>query len=306
MKKLLLAIIVLVLIAGFLLPREKSDNLSAVANMPFDAVSRLLSQPAQWHKWWPGKQTNDSTYLYDGQAVQVQTVLLNGFVGNMDMKGIPASINFQSMVGTDAQTQLQLGIRFQFSGNPLVRSWQYLKYLGARSSFNTFINHIKDSLSSVQNVYGFPIRMEKVPDSSLISMRKTFDHEPSTAEIYALIDQVKAYVASQNSKQVNPAILHVIKEDSLHYLTMVAVPVTGNLPGTEQFLLKNMMLGNIIVAPVTGGPQRIKACWEAVQNYIRDYRKTSPAISFERLITDRRREPDTSKWVTTINYPVFN
>jgi hypothetical protein len=59
------------------------------------------------------------------------------------------------------------------------------------------------------------------------------------------------------------------------------------------------------VAEVKGGPHRIRACQEAVEAYVKDHRIQSPAMPFQRMITDRQREADTSQWITTINYPIF-
>ena len=66
-----------------------------------------------------------------------------------------------------------------------------------------------------------------------------------------------------------------------------------------------MMLGNILVAEVKGDNARIDQCEQAMKYYVEDYQKSSPAISFQRLITNRLTEKDSTKWVTTINYPIF-
>jgi hypothetical protein len=42
-----------------------------------------------------------------------------------------------------------------------------------------------------------------------------------------------------------------------------------------------------------------------VQKYKDDYQRVSPAIPFYSLITDRLKEPDSSKWITKIYFPVM-
>jgi hypothetical protein len=39
--------------------------------------------------------------------------------------------------------------------------------------------------------------------------------------------------------------------------------------------------------------------------YMKDFKLTSPAMPFELLVTNRANEPDTSKWVTKIYYPIL-
>jgi hypothetical protein len=63
--------------------------------------------------------------------------------------------------------------------------------------------------------------------------------------------------------------------------------------------------GNILITEVKGGPASIKKAFNEMETYITDYRRTAPAIPFQSLITDRSKEPDTSKWVTKIYYPVM-
>jgi hypothetical protein len=42
-----------------------------------------------------------------------------------------------------------------------------------------------------------------------------------------------------------------------------------------------------------------------MKNYVEDNKKTSPAIPYQSLITNRLTETDTTKWVTKLYYPVF-
>ena len=87
---------------------------------------------------------------------------------------------------------------------------------------------------------------------------------------------------------------------------MVAIATDRDLPSNNKYFLKNMMLGNIMVAEVKGDRKRIDECIQAMKYYISDYKKSSPAIYFERLITNRLAEKDSTQWITTINYPIFN
>jgi hypothetical protein len=63
--------------------------------------------------------------------------------------------------------------------------------------------------------------------------------------------------------------------------------------------------GNILVTDVNGGPSAIKYAFDRLEEYVSDTKRIPPAIPFESLITDRRKERDTSKWITRIYYPVM-
>ena len=55
---------------------------------------------------------------------------------------------------------------------------------------------------------------------------------------------------------------------------------------------------------VTGGQKEIEEAQKQMELYITDYQRSIIAIPFQMLITDRTREPDSSKWITRIYFPV--
>lgn len=306
MKKMLLIIVPLLLIAVlFLLPREKSITQTANITCPMDAVTRLMVNTHQWNKWWPGKKINDSSFDYHNQAFAIETILLNGFKANSIAPNLSTQLDVQFVSQSITETQIMVTTRFTFSANPFVKLQQYLSISNYKSEYATFLQQLEAFFGNTQKVYGHKIEMQKVKFSSLISVKKGFDHYPTTTEVYALINELKAYIASQNGKEQDQPILNVYPLSQTEYEAMVAIATDKDLPSTNRFFLKNMMLGNIVVAPVTGGQTAINNCQREIENYVRDYKKESPAIPFQQLITNRIVETDTSKWMTTINFPVF-
>jgi len=56
---------------------------------------------------------------------------------------------------------------------------------------------------------------------------------------------------------------------------------------------------------VRGGQGTVENALEQMQLYFDDYDKTSMAITFQYLVTDRIKESDTTKWITEIYAPVL-
>jgi len=100
-------------------------------------------------------------------------------------------------------------------------------------------------------------------------------------------------------------MLNVYADNPGRYQVMVAIPTKSDLPSESGFQLKKMVLGNILVAEVKGGPATVRLGEENLQNYVDDYHKISPAIPYQSLITNRMAESDTTKWITKLYYPVF-
>ncbi len=89
------------------------------------------------------------------------------------------------------------------------------------------------------------------------------------------------------------------------YETMVAIPVDRVLDDSQDFALKKMVPGNILVAEVKGGISTVKEGEAQLENFVQDYQFVSPAIPFQSLVTNRMLEKDTSKWITKLYYPIL-
>jgi len=307
MKKILyiLVPILFFLIISYLLPTQKPTTETISVSMPVDAITRVVTNQKDWAKWFPGTKVNDSVYTYYESPITIHKVLMNGFKATMVNKGVEVDLDFSFMADYNAKTSFTLNTVMKITYNPLLRFKQFLSLNSVENDCKRLLYQMQDYFSDVKKVYGFPIEMQKVPNSSYISTKQTYDHEPTTDEIYALIDEVNEFIDGVEVKIMNYPILNVFKEDSSSYTAMVAVATERDIPSNGKFMLKNMMLGNIVVCEVIGDKNVIRECNEAVKNYVQDHRKTSPAISFERLITNRRTVQDSTKWRTTINYPVF-
>jgi hypothetical protein len=93
--------------------------------------------------------------------------------------------------------------------------------------------------------------------------------------------------------------------DEGRYQLMAAVPVNKHLPESAAFSMKYMVKGSFMITEVAGGDSTINKASQNMQQYFQDYRKTSMAMNFTMLVTDRILQPDSSKWVTKLCMPVY-
>jgi len=301
----LVFIVIIVVGIGFFLPSQKTFSTTVNASLPFDGISRVMVNKGQWQNWWPGNILNDSTVVFKETPISINLILLNGFKGSATEKNLTTDLDLQCITTYNAETAMTLNTVIHFSSNPLTKVFQYLGAASRQKKYEELLTQLKEAFSDVKKVYGFDIQMGKVPNSAYISTKNNFDYYPSNEEIYKMIDEIRTYILSANSKVMNDPILNIVKENDHSYMAMVALAADRELPAKGKFMPKNMMLGNIVVAQVIGGPATIEKCRQAVQFYVNDFRKISPAIAFERMITNRLTEKDSSRWVTSINYPVF-
>jgi hypothetical protein len=101
-------------------------------------------------------------------------------------------------------------------------------------------------------------------------------------------------------------MLNIETADSINYHVRVALPISKVLSTSGEILEKRMPgQGNILVTEFKGGIDAANKAFAQIENYANDYQRVAPAIPFYSLVTDRLAEPDSSKWITKIYFPVM-
>jgi hypothetical protein len=309
MKRLALIVLfvfigLLVFIYGFI-PSVITTRKTASVKCIDKNILELVGNKQAWSKWLPTESSSSDLIQYKGYQLKpggaTYTSVTFEALKNDDV--IFNEIGFVK----DSVTKTKMSVISSVATgvNPFnrFRKWQMMKDYETVTEglFQKLINFAEDE----KNIYGFDITDGRIPDSLFISTRKTFRHHPTETEIYQLIDQLAAYATARNARPVNVPMMHLEQIDSSHFEIMVALPVDKVIENEGNFLFKQMVKGNTLIAEVRGGRATINNGLKALEQFKTDYQFTSPAISFELMITDRRKETDTSKWVTRLYYPVF-
>ena len=309
MKKWITIILLLVIVlAGavyFFIPTRENFTYRVNAACKSDAATRLIINKDRWKNWWPGQQKNDTVYSYKHYDYKINTIYFNGFEATVtDGRNLVSGL-LQVISEENNNTVLQWATNFVYSPNLVTRLLQYGQAGSIKTNIKSLLGSMKDYFDKEENVYGFKVTEQKVTDSSLISLKQKFSHYPTTQEVYSMINSLKGYINKKGGEAINPPMLNVHTDDSVNFETMVAIPVKKDLPSEGIFQQKKMILGNILVAEVKGGASAVAKDEMELRNYLNDFRRSSPAIPYQSLVTDRLRESDSSKWVTRWYYPVF-
>ena len=313
MKKWLLIAVVLIALlfigAYVFLPEEVTGSNVRTFNCNINAINRYLFEESRWSKWWPGDIVHDSSsgklvFTYKGyqyqisekkyDALDVQTtgddVVLDG-----TLFFIPAKVD---TVLTEWKYSLKT------SGNLVARWHLTAETKKINDNMAAIMESMKNFLDKPENVYGMRIDQVIVKDTILVTTNFSSADYPSTAAIYDHINAIRSYISAHHAAQTDAPMLH-IRRDSGFYKTQVAIPVNAAITGTDAFPLKRMVPGKILVAQVTGGIAAANEGMDQLQNFVTDFGYSSPAIPFQSLVTNRIEQPDTSKWVTKVYYPIF-
>lgn len=268
-------------------------------------IHRMLLNNENLAKWWPGKKSNDDFYLNEhSYKIANNNITLLQVSINGQSRSVTTSL-FLISVQTDS-TQLEWVGSVPTSYNPFKRFFAYLEAKKINRDMNTILNKMKLFYSNPENIYGLEIRKSFVTDSFLISTSAISKGYPTNQFIYGLIGQLRTYAVSQSAKEIGYPMLNIATTDSLNFDVRVAIPTNKLLPSSGDIEQKRMLgRGNILVAEVKGGLEENSRALQQMQHYVEDYKRKAPAIHFYSLVTDRLKEPDSSKWLTRVYFPVM-
>ena len=190
-------------------------------------------------------------------------------------------------------------------GNPFGRIHRMGASLDLTRDMEVMLGHLRDFLEQEKNVYGMEVRGEMSHDSMLVVKQWEAAAYPGTTEIYAALAELRAYMVSQRAKEIDPPMLHVQAGPGGRFEVMTAIPVDRELKGKGDIFLRRFVPWKVLAGEVRGGAYRAEQAGVQLQYYIQDHQRTSMAIPFQSLVTERDKEKDSTRWVTRVIEPVF-
>jgi hypothetical protein len=316
MKKWLLlpiVFVILIILPYLIIPNTIIVRKSVVINAKEEALFRSLADSKNWNKWWPLDNV-DSTkgnsfqqeFALKSNSYSLTDILTNSLVITIRNKNSSIKSSLDFITDSHDSITLNWSAVFHSSINPFKRVQTYLEAKKIKQDYNIILKKIQSHFSMIENLYNISVKEVAVVDSNLVYMADSVRGYPTTAFIYTLIDQLKSYTNQQGAKQTGYPMLNVFTSDSISYFTKVAIPVSKKLRDSGNIKYKWMLSGGkILVTDVIGENYKIKYASQQLEYYVKDYSRVAPAIPFMSLITDRIRQPDSTKWVTRIYYPIM-
>jgi hypothetical protein len=307
MKKLITAfvifVVLLLLISYFIIPSQIKISATVLVNANTRGSYRCLADNDKWEQVTGKKMIQDS-FSYNNQIFKINRESLEDFQILMNTKDSSLSTLIEVLPLNIDSSIIKWGAVIESSVNPISRILQYFEAISIKRNMASLLEKWKTFLEQKENVYGIHIVLTQVKDTSLVAIKTYFKSYPSDKEVDSLIDILRNYIKQNNAQESGYPMLN-IKPDNSNFETMVAVPVNKLLNDHGVILQKQMVPGKILVAEVRGGHYTVSKSFIGLLNYVKDRDLQSPAIPFESLITDRALEPDTTKWITKIYYPIY-
>jgi hypothetical protein len=317
MKKMLvvlLSLTVLFCICIYIfIPGKLTVSSAAVMQASENGTQRFVLEAHNWRAWWNYRNQYPASYTQQPA---------DSFLANEDLFRLTESLYKSAKIeiihnSKPISTELMIiplgsdstGIEWKYSvatgPDPFKRLSRYLDAKKVKESMDAVLADLRQFLSKKENVYGISIQKTSTTDTLLVTSKTTLAAYPHTPEIYTLVKKIQAYAMKNGAKQTGSPIYNITPIDSTHFQLMAAIPVDKEIHTNNGFSFRRMVRGSFMVTEVTGGEYTVEKASKSLQQYFNDYRRTSMAISFTMLITDRLYQPDTAKWITKLYQPVY-
>ncbi len=310
MKKITLGLLILlVLITGaiYLLVPNKLiiSTKRIIAGNSNAAYRNLISVPGNWEHWM---DTATGKLSYKSGNTTFTTIGMYTNYNELIIKNNPGD-SFKTQLEFFPVTKDSFLVQWQtetITGyNPVKKIQQYFTLTKVLPLMDLALNRFESFIQNDTKVYSAPVKNMTVVDTLLIATYLETDTIPGKENIYHLIQELQQTIAAQHGTIQDSGMMHIAKMAPDHYKTMVAVPIQHVIKPAPNQVIKRLVEGNILVMEKTGGPYTILHAQDMLQTFVTDHSFISPAIPFQKLITNRLTEADTTKWITRFYYPVY-
>jgi effector-binding domain-containing protein len=323
MKKwllILLAVLIIVISSIYIfIPARISITESVPVTATQEGTIRMFSNRESWNKIWPGgsrmkyrsdssKENSDTSFTYSslGFDFYINKLLYNAIEFTIERNKDSVESTLYILPYQVDSFKLQWTALLPSTNNPVKRLQNYFTAKRLTQTFQFVLKGMGSKLSQVKTIYGIDIKKDKIPIQQVITTKRYLNKYPSTETIYEMIDELKKYADQQGVKQIDQPIFNVWSTEEAEFTTQVGLSIDRNIPGNDQYSSKWMMKGgNILTADITGDNKKIEWAKSQMDQYIADNHRSVIAAPFEMFITDRRAEPDSTKWITRLYYPVI-
>lgn len=317
MKKLIFTAIIILLVIILpiiLIPGVIRISQQVTILAPSKALVRNEVNQTLWHRWWPGKQLSPgkaggigAVYSYDDNTCTIRDKQISSFIVDTKTGDVitAGAVNFIAVNAMRSEVIWEMEIRSSF--NPFARIAAWMRARELRACQQQALASLKKFYSNDENIYELAIRQDALKDTLLVSTFAESKTYPGTELISSLIAGLHRYAELHNANETGKPMLNIsIPELANGYQVRVAIPVDKRVPalGNTGYKLMPPMV-RILTADVTGGQFTADRAMERMHDFATDHSYNLPAIPFFSLVTDRDAQPDTSKWVTRIYYPIM-
>lgn len=315
MKRIILAACILLVIffvsVYFFIPSQILVKSIVPVRCNGFGADRVLGDTGHWVRWWPeaGQQADHeetNAWYFRGNRYRMNRRLLRSAEIAIAGQGneVLSMLTVFPIIRIDS-AYLLWTCSLKGGLNPIIRIKRYRRAKELQRDMEVILGDLRSYLEEQDHVYGISIVEGSTKDSVLVESARTVGSYPSTGEIYSLVEKLQGYILLHHGLVTGYPMINISEKQGGQLQLRVAIPTNQQVPATDSIKNRVLIHGKYLETEVKGGPATVNEALAQMNTYISDYQRTVMAIPFFSLETDRRAEPDSTKWMTKIYYPIF-
>lgn len=324
---ILVVLIAIILIPPLFMPSEFYVEESKVLTAPTEVIWDQVNCLENWEKWDLWHQDTNLTGYYEGPACgkdakntwdmknsdeggsqtiiesqeyeYIKTFLDFGEMGTAESEFMFNTMENGTMVTWNFRSDSQYPI-MRWINALMVKPMVSQAYIDGLNNLDELTKDMKPApkyttgeitLKDVKSMYAMTIRSKCTVDEMGEEMGKSFG-------------RIMEFISANGAQMTGPpfAIWHERENEVMEFDN--AIPIDKNIKGTKEILPIKTYQGKVAHVSHTGDYMTTYHSWTALETYIKENNLETNGIPYEVYITDPQSEPDPSKWITELYWPV--
>lgn len=321
----LIALIAIALIIPIFLASSYKVERSIVIKTDAAKIMSQVSDLKKWDFWSPWKpQDTAATYTYNDTIGKNAFMEWEGKIvgtGNLRIIAIDSgkSISYRLTFLKPFKSKSTGSFIFETTGEGTKVTWMdegalpwpigrwmglfidFDKQLGP--DFEKGLSLLKDRAEKM-HTYTYNVLEKNVDPVTIATIHekvKTSDIEKTIGADFAALME---YIGKNGAKCSGPPMAITTSFDSLMWEFEAALPIDKEIPSSDKIKVKKSFGGKTAYVVYNGPYNKTYLAYGDIEAYIKENKLSIAGGAWESYITDPMTEPDTTKWVTEIYYPV--
>lgn len=320
----LLILVVAVLVTAFFLPSETKVVRSLVINSSSDDIAAKINDLHLWDEWSPWKNMDSAAvYKYNdtvgvggwmdwnGKIVGSGRLTITKTTADSIVYFLAFREPFESQSnGSFSFTSAEGGVNVTWTDIEVL-SWPMGRIMGLFMNFDEmmgpdFEKGLQNLKKAAESSYKYTYTVQEKDVASILIA--TIRNKVNTGEIGEIMGksygEIQAFIAKNGAKCVGSPMAITLAWDSLTWDFEAAIPIDKEIKGNDRISVKKSYEGKAVWVTYTGPYENTFQAYTDLDQYMKEKGLTQAGGPWEVYLTDPGTEPDSTKWVTEIYFPV--
>lgn len=330
LKKILVGVLVvavLLALIAFLLPQnvhiERSMNIDAPAKIVYNQVIDLHS----WDKWAKWNQidpemkveyinsgvgentgyswTSEHPRVGNGELMITSAVPYDSIANSMNFMEEGTATAYFLFKEEGSSTQVTWAFETDLGYNPVARWFGLMFDSMIGPDFEEGLGNLKVVSETILAEKQPICEIRDMPAINIVSIREVIEYAEIGEKMGIMYGELMKFNQKENIEMIDVPIAIYHKFDGTIIDLECAIPISS-LPenSTDKIQGREIGANNYVHADHFGSYEKLGDTHQFIQNWMGKRQLDLKGGPIERYFTDPQQEPDTSKWHTSINYPL--